>query len=681
MMKTKSLARTFLLRVFLFLFLGQLLLLAWMIYDRTETEQEAVVEKVKTQAILLANAAARSLTDYDFTYLGLLVDEVLKGRETASILIIDKSGAVILERNAGNKATNLHSLRIPITQGSDRLGKIEIWYSLDPVKAQISRQVLTLACLQCLIFLFVAFLVFFYFRRDLGTKLKRISTPIAAVSQGDLTQRIDYNGQDEFGAIANGFDFLLESMATTIGRISAVSQNLALAINRVNETVNETVAAVAEQQASTALVRQTVHDATLSQEQIIGNTRSLVTLSQSNTAAVTEITATFAGIAGSIDKLNMEINTHYSTIAELSRSSRDVAKLADKAASAVQDATQSVQEINASVGNIEQVIQESTDLTAKTTEIISEKGIVAVDNAMTSMAKIQLFVNSLSETITRLHSRSKDIAKILSVIREVTEQAHLLSLNAQIIAGHAGEHGRSFAVVANEMKLLSAKTNSSTKEVEAIIQTIQTEIKAAVKETHETTEIVLHGSNVVAGAESALREILATSHRSASMVKGIKESTSAQNRLVEHILSLITELQVLNSAVKKATDDEELSTTHLVQGISGIRTTMEQTRLATDEQAVSLRVISENIETANQMTAAIVVASQQQLQTNTNIGLAMADGVANGQEMVQAVQDVAIRINNIYGEVEALRNEMDQFKTGNDSKDPSFPAIEVPISH
>jgi methyl-accepting chemotaxis protein len=106
--------------------------------------------------------------------------------------------------------------------------------------------------------------------------------------------------------------------------------------------------------------------------------------------------------------------------------------------------------------------------------------MMSVVNAIEGMENISEEVKKSAEIIQRLGIRSVDIEKILSVIKDVTEQTNLLSLNAAILAAQAGEYGKSFSVVADEIRGLSERTSSSTREIGGIVKTIQQDIKDAV---------------------------------------------------------------------------------------------------------------------------------------------------------------------------------------------------------
>ncbi len=672
-MKASSLSRRFLQRVLILLLVGQIATLAWVYQDRKRVEEGELNKRAKLLAGMVAKSAARSILDnYDFTYLSILIDEILIDNDIVSVEFKDQQGKEFVFTRNNRKPASLRTISVPISTRLDEAGKVKISYTFDSIRKELAWHLLLLLLMQGVVFLILIFLIRYFFRTDLGKKIKQVGNVIEEVKAGDLATRIKYDSADEIGIIANGFDFLVEHLAATINKMRTISLNLSGAADHVNQTLKLIVRMAGEQQATTNTIFRSVNEATRSQRQIVENTGSLLEISQVNSAALEGIKTTFDGVVNGVDALDGSVGTLYSSIAELRNSSKDVASLAERAALSVHDASITMDSINSSVEKINAVVKDSTTLSINVTEVISGKGIIAVTDAIDTMQRIESFFNTLSGTINKLDDRSKDISKILTVIQEVTEQAHLLSLNAQIIAAQAGENGWSFEVVANEMKVLSSRTSNSAKEIERIVNTIQQEIRSAVSATSETSHNVQQGRDVVAGAGQVLHEILDASCRSTEMMKSIADSTVEQNCLIGTVLKDIKVLRDLNEKVKTATGEEEKSATYLFNGISTICDSMSETRNATKEQAQALITIVENMDIANKQTGEIAEASLEQQKVNDAIISLMNDATQAGGDMVKSVQDVSASIGGVYKELERLRGEMEFFRTEGDlNPDPT----------
>ncbi|HKZ18079.1 MAG TPA: HAMP domain-containing methyl-accepting chemotaxis protein [Geobacteraceae bacterium] len=646
------------------LLVGQVATLAWTFQDRKKLEEGKLDRRAKLFAGMVAQSAARSLLDnYDFTYLSILIDEILKDSDIVSVKFKDHQGQEFVFAPNDRKAASLKAVSVPISTRLDEVGEVKISYTLDTIRKQLALHVLYLFLMQGVVFLMLLLMIRYFFGRVLGNRIRQVGNVIEEVKGGNLMTRVNYGRVDEIGTIANGFDFLVDHLAGTVDKMRAISCNLSISVDQVNHTLQHMIEMTGNQQKTTKAIFRSVDEASCSQQLIVENTNNLHALSRTNNAALEGIRTTFDGVVAGVDALDTSVGAFYSSIAQLRSSSKDVASLAERAAVSVRDASGTMDSINSSVARINEVVKDSTSLSMHVTEIISGKGIAAVTDAVDAMQRIESFFNTLSATITQLDSRSKDIAKILTVIQGVTEQAHLLSLNAQIIAAQAGENGKSFEVVAGEMKMLSAKTSSSAKEIEGIINTIQREMKSAVGATAETSRNVQQGRAVVAVAGEILHEILDVSRQSTQMMTTIADSTVEQNSLIGAVFKDIRVLRDLNEKVKMATGEEEKSAAYLFDAIGSICNSMGETRKETKEQAQGLKIIVENMDVANRQTEEIASASFEQQKVNDAIISSMNDASHTGNDMIEAVQEVSASIGGVYRELERLRREMEFFRT------------------
>jgi methyl-accepting chemotaxis protein len=665
-MKTSSLSRKFLRRVLVLLLVGQIATLAWTFHDRKKLEEGKLDRRAKLFAGMVAKSAARSLLDnYDFTYLSILIDEILKDNDIVSVEFRDHKGQEFVFAPNNRESASLKTVSVPISTRLDEVGQVKISYTLDNIRKQLALHVLFLFLMQSVLFLILVLMIRYFFGRVLGNRIRQVGNVIEEVKGGNLLTRVNYGRADEIGTIANGFDFLVEHLAGTIDKMRMISGNVSNSVDQVNHTLQHMIEMTGSQHETTKAIFRSVDAASCSQQLIVENTNNLHAISRANKSALDGIRTTFESVVAGVDDLDSSVGTFHSSIAQLRSSSKDVASLAERAAVSVRDASGTMDSINSSVGRINAVVKDSTTLSMHVTEIISGKGIAAVTDAVDAMERIDSFFNTLSAMITQLDSRSKDIAKILTVIQGVTEQAHLLSLNAQIIAAQAGESGKSFDVVAGEMKMLSAKTSNSAKEIERLVDTIQREMKSAVGATAETSRNVQQGRAVVAVAGEILHEILDASRQSTTMMKSIADSTVEQNGLIGAVVNDIRVLRDLNEKVKSATGEEEKSAAYLFDAISSICNSMSETRKDTKEQAQALRIIVENMDIANRQTEEIAAASLEQQKVNDAIISSMNDASRAGNNIIEAVQEVSASFGGVYKELERLRREMEFFRTEN----------------
>lgn len=665
-MKTASLSHKLFKQLVIIVIIGQVLVMALVYTDRMRVEAQEVNRRIASFGAIVASSAYRALLDNDFTYLTLLTSDILNDEDILTIVVKDSQGKEYSYQTDPPRNHRLSAeVATPILSREGEVGSVMIAFTFDNIRKKLISHLCMLVGLQTLIVLVLMLLIRYFFRRELGSNLDKIGQQLERVRAGDLTTRIGSSDRvNEIVVVANGLDFLVDHLAATIRKTNHIAGTLQHSVDQTKMVMGQLIDDAKNQQQGMAVSFQLLSDASQSQAQIIEHTSRLQGMAQANGDALSGIKGTFEVIVHTIDSLNDSMSTLHSSIEEFSLSSKGVAGLAEEAAETVNDVSVAMVDINATVKEINDVIHASTELSNRATESISSKGIVTVSNAIDTTSRIESFFNSLSATIIRLDTRSKDITKILNVIHEVTDQVNQLSLNALIIAAQSGDSGNSFVVVAKEMKLLATKAGQSAKEIELIVSSIQSEIAAAVSETQETAGAVNEGKSVAAMTGDVLDEILELSSRSTNLIKGIAVSTGKQNRMIETVNRDISRLLELNQKVKSATGEEEVSTTYLMKAANRISASLNETRHTTEEQFRALQLIAGNSQDANVQLGDIARRSSLQQTVNLDFNRSMESNLALADAMVAMVQKVGADVGEVFLELERLREEMGFFRTG-----------------
>ncbi|NOZ26150.1 MAG: hypothetical protein GXO94_08705 [Nitrospirae bacterium] len=655
----KRLSTTFIRKVLVVLLIGQSFIWYWSFSRHNITIDTDLEKRMQTASAIIGSVAAAVDTAQGHRYLERVMDGALSD-ENIVYIEVSRESDVVIRRSTSQDDPALRIVKTPIVKGDSEIGTVLLKYKSGKTDTAF---ILTNLTLQGIVFTVLTLLIYLFFQGHIGTQIAKLSTNIEKVTLGDLTQKVEISEDNEIGVIAKGLNFLIERLLITVKKLKSVAGNVSAAISQLNLTFKNVINGISHQQRSIEEISRAVKTASGAQLQTITNTEKLLSLSNDNVSALLEMRAASEEIAANISSLNRNISASYSTLAGLTRSAQEVASMADNATSAVQQASTSIEEINASVKEVEKTIKESAELSHQTTNIIAEKGMLSVVDAIEGMERIEDSVNSLSEAIKRLGRRSRDIEKILSVIKDVTEQTGMLSLNAQILAVQAGEHGKSFSVVADEMRSLSEKTAVSTHDIAIIVSTLQKEIREAMESTMETVRMVEEGNHIVLKTGDTLREILHASQKSTSMAESIERAVVQQAKGLELIVNAIEHIKGMIIDVNRTTEEQEQGTASLLESISSIKESMEAARNATDEQAESTRFITDNIELANEKTAEIARASAEQQEVNKRIIEAMEEVMVIGKETARNVKEVSLFISSLHNEVEVLRKEVELFRT------------------
>ncbi|MEV4778511.1 methyl-accepting chemotaxis protein [Burkholderia sp. LMU1-1-1.1] len=215
----------------------------------------------------------------------------------------------------------------------------------------------------------------------------------------------------------------------------------------------------------------------------------------------------------------------------------------------IQDASATVAKMANEITDVSRSASESADV-ARQSVAAAQQGSTAVENAIKGMHEIRDQIQDTSKRIKRLGESSQEIGEITELISDITEQTNVLALNAAIQAASAGEAGRGFSVVAEEVQRLAERSAEAAKQIGALVRTIQTDTHDAVAAMEKSTQGVVEGARLSDAAGAALNDISQVSNRLAELISGIslatgQQATSANGvaHNIQHILTVTEQTQ------------------------------------------------------------------------------------------------------------------------------------------
>jgi methyl-accepting chemotaxis protein len=435
-----------------------------------------------------------------------------------------------------------------------------------------------------------------------------------------------------------------------------------MALKQVDATFNNGISGMSRQSSTVKDILKSTQSANKAHIEIGDNTEKLASFSTENVSSLIELKATAEEIASNTQRLFKATEDSYSVVAQMTHTAKEISKNSGEALSAIEDTSASVEEIGASVREVEEHAKESSKIADKVKEVTSGEGMMSVVNAVEGMNSISDQVKNSFEIIERLGARSADIEKVLSVIKDVTEQTNLLSLNAAILAAQAGEYGKSFSVVADEISALSDRTAASTREIGGIVKTIQKDIKDAVHSIDSARSKVDDGNSLVVKVGEALREILNESVHSSEMTKAIERATEEQSVGLRQITDAVEDIRKMMNSIAKSTSEQENALSYLLEGVGEVKEVADLSKRGTEEQAIGTRGISKNLEYANERINKISQAVSNQKKLNENIIVAMEQINNIGGLTVKDMEEVSRSLNSLFGQIDLMKKEMEVFK-------------------
>jgi twitching motility protein PilJ len=276
-----------------------------------------------------------------------------------------------------------------------------------------------------------------------------------------------------------------------------------------------------------------------------------------HTTVTEDITGAIAdSVNYSIDALRDLVSTINNTANQVRRAVRktqnmtgELAEASDAQASKISAASNAITEISKSMSEVSERASDSAEVARKSVTI-AHNGSVTVRQTINGMETIREQIQETSKRIKRLGESSQEIGDIVNLITEISDQTNILALNAAIQASMAGEAGRGFAVVADEVQRLAERTGDATKQIEALVKTIQADTNEATVSMEQSTANVVKGAKLTENAGGALDRIEQVSMNLAQRILEISDSTrdQAQDSVkIKEIMDVIQEITVKTS--------------------------------------------------------------------------------------------------------------------------------------
>jgi twitching motility protein PilJ len=267
------------------------------------------------------------------------------------------------------------------------------------------------------------------------------------------------------------------------------------------------------------------------------------------------------------------------TIEELSVLVRRINDAASRVSSATESAQQTstlliaatgrqsleIEEAGATVSRMAQSMTVSSQRAMQSAQVAhrsvdaARKGAGAVENTIRGMSHIREQIQETSKRIKRLGESSQEIGEIVELISDITEQTNVLALNAAIQAASAGEAGRGFTVVAEEVQRLAERSGEATKQIAAIVKTIQTDTQDAVGAMENATRDVVAGAELSDAAGQALEEIRQVSAETARLIEEISDETQHQAATATRVAESMKDIRAITEQTTQGTQQTAVS--------------------------------------------------------------------------------------------------------------------------
>ncbi|ACA99368.1 methyl-accepting chemotaxis protein [Picosynechococcus sp. PCC 7002] len=401
--------------------------------------------------------------------------------------------------------------------------------------------------------------------RQIKRSTDNLQNQFDAVSQGNLNVKATVFAEDEFGALATGFN----KMARVILNTTSEAQR------RAEET----------EQSKEDLQRQVIRLL----DDVEGAARGDFTVQA-------EVTADVLGAVA--DAFNLTIQNLREIVQQVKQAARQVNKNAADSESfarglssdALRQAEElavtlnSVQMMTDSIQRVAENAREAEEV-ARTASSTALKGGESVEHTVAGILQIRETVAETARKVKRLAESSQEISKIVAVVSQIASRTNLLALNASIEAARAGESGKGFAIVADEVRQLADRSAKALKEIEQIVLQIQSETSSVMTAMEEGTQQVIDGTKRAEQAKQSLEDIIQVSNRIDALVRSITADTVEQRENSRAVAQVMQSVELTAQETSRESQRVAGSLQKLVGIARDLLASVERFRIESTDEA------------------------------------------------------------------------------------------------
>jgi methyl-accepting chemotaxis protein len=505
----------------------------------------------------------------------------------------------------------------------------------------------------------LAFSCWFLFRRFIFHPFRSLEKTVQSMARGDMSLHIPVENDGEVGRLA---DLVRTSIRSLVNIIQSI-KNSSLHSFAVGERVKNELGKISE---STKLASESITNIASSIEEMNSatseisiNTDALAASAEKTVTSMEEMVSSIGHVANNAQELSTAVDSTSVSIEELSATIKEVAQKAEDLTAASEETLAAIEEISSSVKEVESSAKESATLSEKVKTDASTFGLAAVEKTIEGMQNIKSSVEKTADVMMKLGGRSNEIGKILNVIDDITDQTTLLALNAAILAAQAGEHGKGFSVVADEIKDLAERTFFSTQEIASLIQAVQKEVKDAIEAMNDGLSSVEIGFKVASDAGNALSKIVESSKQSAAMSFSIERSTTEQAKAALLVTGAMEKVKNMVAQVAKATSEQSKGAGLITKATEKVRDVASRVKLATEEQQLSAKFMSESMEQISEKSRQIAKAINEQRTGSSQIFMAVEKMKDVPMSNIRTISDINQSLKDLLKNSDTINKQID----------------------
>lgn len=378
---------------------------------------------------------------------------------------------------------------------------------------------------------------FFFFGR-IAAPISQMESIVTKVAEGDFTARTDVKTGDELETLSKAFNGLLDDRLTALAKAE-----------RENEMLNNSIIELLK--ASFQLSQRDLTVQVPVTEDVTGPLADAINQMATETS---KVLSQVRQITDDVEAASVRVKEQGDNVSKVAESEREVV-----------DTTMAELEAAAEAMNkIAEVAQSCNEIASQATRT-TQTALVTVTSTVDGMGEIREAIHETEKRIKRLGERAQEISSIVDLINNIAERTHVLSLNASMQAAAAGEAGRGFSVVADEVQRLAESSRNATSQISALVKNIQVETNDTITTMDKTIGQVVEGSRLTERAGEQMKDTQNTTANLVQVVEQIAMASRQQAQISNDLRERASTIQLSTQETGKQLEEQTIQTERLVE--------------------------------------------------------------------------------------------------------------------